>query len=390
MRTFIRRSYARPTFGVLAAAMLIAVAACGDDGGDAASPGESTAAGPLADVCPATVVVQTDWHPEAEHGAMYQLVGDGYEIDKGGLRITGPLMDGDTDTGVDIEIRAGGPAIGYQQVTAQMYTDSDITLGYVYTDEAIQNSAEQPTLAVLAPLDLSPAMIMWDPETLPDVKSIADLGAAGTTVLYFETGTYMQYLLGEGILSEDQVDGSYDGSPVRWVAEAGAVAQQGYATVEPYIYQNEVEGWGKPVEFELIHDTGYPTYASSVAILPDRKEELAPCLDQLVPIMQKAQVAYIEDPSTANALILEVIETYDNGWPYSEGVAEFTVEQMAKLQIVGNGHDDTLGNFELDRVQTMIDILDPIFAAENAPIVEGLTPEDVVTNEFIDSSIGLE
>nr|MDT0664299.1 hypothetical protein [Micromonospora sp. DSM 115978] len=320
----------------------------------------------------------------------YELVGDGYEINSGDLRVTGPLMDGDVDTGVDIEIRAGGPAIGYQTVTSQMYTDPSITLGYVFTDEAIQLSAEQPTLGVLAPLEINPQMIMWDPETLPDVEGIADLGEAGTTVLYFSTGTYMRYLLGEGILSEEQVDGSYDGAPVRWVAEAGAVAQQGYATAEPYIYENEIDGWGKPVAYELIHDLGYPNYPSAISILPDTKEELSPCLEQLVPIMQRSEIAFVDDPSGTVDLIIELVDTYNNGWVYSAEVAAFAAEQMAELGIVSNGPDATLGNFDVERVQTLIDILTPIFEADNAPVAEGLTPEDIFTNEFVDESIGLE
>jgi len=38
-------------------------------------------AGALADVCPATISIQTDWFPEAEHGAMYEMIGDDYTVD---------------------------------------------------------------------------------------------------------------------------------------------------------------------------------------------------------------------------------------------------------------------------------------------------------------------
>jgi hypothetical protein len=379
-------TFTRTTVGAFAAVAMLALVACGDDGDDAVN---ASGTGPLSDLCPSTVVVQTDWNPEAEHGGLYELVGDGYQVNKDGLRVTGPLMDGDVDTGVDIEVRAGGPAIGFQQVTAQMYTDSDITLGYVFSDEAIQNSAEQPTLAVLAPLEISPQMIMWDPGTLPNVQNIADLGAAGTTVLYFEGGTYMKYLLGQGVLKESQIDGSYDGYPARWVSEGGRIAQQGYATAEPYIYEFEVPEWRKPVKFQLIYDTGYPVYPSTISILPDRKDELAPCLEKLVPIMQRAEVAYLDDPAKANKLILELVNTYNNGWVYSQGVADFSAQQMADLDIVSNGPDSTLGNFDPTRIQKLIDILKPILAADNAPIADGLTPDDIVTNEFIDTSIGL-
>ncbi|MFT4987380.1 MAG: hypothetical protein ACI9BK_000147, partial [Acidimicrobiales bacterium] len=48
--------------------------------------------------------------------------------------------------------------------------------------------------------------------------------------------------------------------------------------------------------------------------------------------------------------------------------------------------DDTLGNFDLDRVTDIITAI-----SEQVPsvtVLEGLTAEDLVTNEFIDPSIG--
>ena len=35
----------------------------------------------LAGVCPDVVTIQTDWNPEAEHGWIYEMVGDDPEID---------------------------------------------------------------------------------------------------------------------------------------------------------------------------------------------------------------------------------------------------------------------------------------------------------------------
>ncbi len=385
---------------------LLALAACGsDDAGsdetsaepsvdatsEPATEGESSAAaGGLGDVCPATVTIQTDWNPEAEHGALYQMVGEGYTIDADLKTVTGPLVDSSgAETGIDIQVRAGGPAIGFQAPSAQLYQDTDITLAYVATDEAVSVAEDLPTLAVVAPLDINPQIIMWDPGTFPDVETIADIGATDTRVLYFQGAAYMEYLTGEGILKAEQVDGSYDGSPTTFVAENGGVAQQGFATAEPYIYKNEIAEWGKDVGFQLIHDTGYPIYAAPLAIRTDDLETLTPCLELLVPIVQQAQIDYVADPATANALILELVGEYNTGWVYSEGVAEFSVENQLELGIVGNGDDTTLGNFDLDRVQTVIDIAAPIFEAGGKVIPEGLAPEDLVTNEFIDETIGL-
>jgi hypothetical protein len=36
----------------------------------------------------------------------------------------------------------------------------------------------------------------------------------------------------------------------------------------------------------------------------------------------------------------------------------------------------------------LIDITEPIFAAQDKPLKEGIAPSDVVTNEFIDPGIG--
>ena len=103
----------------------------------------------LAGDCPDTVVIQLDWMPEAEHGFVYQMVGDGYEIDAGNAYVTGPLIDAEgNDTGVKIQIRSGGAAQNFTPVTPIMYADDDILLGFVYTDEAIQFSDEFPTVAI--------------------------------------------------------------------------------------------------------------------------------------------------------------------------------------------------------------------------------------------------
>ena len=81
------------------------------------------------------------------------------------------------DTGVKIEVRSGGPAIGFQSVTSQLYGDPNVLLGYVSTDEQISNSSTFPTKAVVAPFNINPQIIMWDPATYPNVKTIADLKA---------------------------------------------------------------------------------------------------------------------------------------------------------------------------------------------------------------------
>ena len=74
---------------------------------------------------------------------------------------------------------------------------------------------------------------------------------------------------------------------------------------------------------------------------------------------------------------------------YSQGVADYAVETIKNDGLVGNGPDDTLGNFDLDRVNDLIDQGDPRLRRRSAPPPkDGLTADDIVTNEFIDPSIG--
>ena len=65
------------------------------------------------------------------------------------------------------------------------------------------------------------------------------------------------------------------------------------------------------------------------------------------------------------------------------------MEQQLELGIVGNGDNATLGDFDLQRVQETIDIVVPIYSGQRRDVAADLTPEDLVTNQFIDSSIGL-
>jgi hypothetical protein len=104
------------------------------------------------------------------------MLGPDPKVDTERKRVTGPLLAGGKDTGVQLEVRTGGPSIGFEPVSSQMYKDTDITLGQVSTDEAIRFSAKHATLAVVAPTETSPFMIMWDPQAYPQFNTIADIG----------------------------------------------------------------------------------------------------------------------------------------------------------------------------------------------------------------------
>ncbi|MBF4572413.1 ABC transporter substrate-binding protein [Herbiconiux sp. VKM Ac-1786] len=377
----------------LVAVTALALSAC-SSGSSAEESGGSTPAAAVGDVdlsgvCPATVVIQTGWNPEAEHGHLYELLGPDPVIDTTAKSVSGPLYSAGEYTGVDVEIRAGGPATGFQPVSSLMYTDPDILLGYVSTDESIAQSAEMPTTAVFASHDISPLMIMWDPETYPDVTTVPELVESGAIIRYFADTAYMQYLTSAGVIPAEQTDASYDGTPANFVAADGKDAQQGYASAEPYIYENEVENWMKPVAYQLIDDLGFRPYQDPVVVRSADVTEQSECLKAIVPVLQQAEVDYFADPAEANALILDLAEQYDTGWVYSQGVADYAVKTMIEDGISGNGDNDTLGDFDEARVQDLMDKVIPVYTTQGVTPADGLTPADLVTNEFLDTTIGM-
>ena len=338
----------------------------------------------LKDVCPATVSIQTDWNPEAEHGFLYQLFGPNPEINADKKLVTGTLVSGGVDTGVKVEVRSGGPAIGFQTVTSQLYQDANLLLGFVYTDEAIQLSAKNPTKAIFSPFEKNPQAIMWDPATYPDVATIADLGKTGAKVRYFSGAAYMDYFTTEGILTKAQVDGNYDGSPALFVADQGKSASQIFGSAEPYIYQNEVKEWGKPVKYAYINDAGWNNYAESIATKPENLTKYADCFKKLVPIMQQAAIDYVKNPAATNTLVLELVTKYNNGWVYSQGVADYAVKTMLDDGLVANSPDGVFGTFDEARVADLIAKATPIYTKLGTAPKAGLTPTDIYTNEFLD------
>ncbi|MCT9079261.1 hypothetical protein [Streptomyces fulvoviolaceus] len=377
----------------LSASLLLAATGCG--------AGATTAAGSSADlkpapaaqrldkVCPATVVVQADWEPEAEHGPIYNLVGPGYTVDTDKKRVTGPLVLGGKDTGVKIQVRAGGSAVGYQTPASQMYIDQSITLGMVTTDSAIQSAGKQPVTAVAALMKKSPQVLMWDPETHPDWKTVADIGKSGAKVVYRDGEVFAPMLVAKGLIKKSQLDGSYDSAPSRFVADP-SIAQQGFATAEPYLYEHEVAAWKKPVKFQLLSDVGYTVYPEALSVRTGALKKLSPCLKKLVPVIQQSAADFAAAPDTAVTLIDDIVKQYGTSWVYSKGTGQYAAKEMVELGILGNEADGSIASFDKTRVTDSLKTFGPILTESGVKIPAGLSADDLVTNEFIDTEIGMK
>jgi hypothetical protein len=380
---------------ILVFAVVATLAACGGDDDTAASGtksesgsgsggGETAAADDLSGVCPSKLVLQTDWFPEAEYGAYYGLIGKDGQLDAGKGTYTGPLLD----TGIDLEIRAGGPFIGQETVQSLMYQDDSINLGLVHTDDAVRFSKQLPVVSVAAPLEHSPLALVWDPDK-HHFKSFEDIGKSGATILVFTKAVnYVPFLVKKGLVPESSFDDSFDGSYTRFVADPGIV-QQAFITETPYRLKNEIKEYGKDVDSLLISKSGYDPYLSSLSVRKDDLPDMRPCLKKLVPLVQQAQVDYMTSPDAANQVMVDVVTQLKTFWTESMDLLAYGNQQMREHDIVSNGPDHTLGNFDMTRVQQVIDDFHDVFGTKVDTASPDVKPDDIATNDFIDPGIGL-
>ena len=351
--------------------------------------GADSASRDLGAVCPSPLVVQTDWLPQSEHGALYHLVGDAYTVDAANHRVRGSMVLDGTYLGVELEVRSGGPAIGFASVPSHMHADDSIHLGHAYTHLQMRHWVDAPLISVVAPLEKSPAMIMWDPQTYPDVGSIADLGRQGITVNVFPGAVHARVFVAQGILSRGQLEHSYNGFPGRFVSAGGEIAQEGWATSDAYSFEHVHQQWGRPIAFQLLHDAGFEIYAQSIAVRPDDLETLRPCLEKVVPVIQQAVVSFAASPERANAIIVDAVGQFGGSrlfTTYSPELAAFSARAQRQYGVVGNGPDSIVGNFDADRLQRALNGLLRTDLASYSPA--DLRAEDLFTNEFIDESVG--
>lgn len=386
----------REVAGLLGTALVLAGAAAGCGSGDdgpattgaaAATPTSPTTSGSsaLAKVCPRKIAIQTDWYPEPEHGGLYALAGPNGEVDTKKGTYTGEIQG----TGIQLEIRAGGPYAGNQQVSSLLYQDPSLFAGFVNTDEAVALSGKLPTVGVFTLLNLSPSALMWDPSKY-DIKTLGDIAKTDAKVVYFEGTAFVDYLVGKGMLRKDQLDASYDGSPSRFVASRGSIVQEAFATSEPYKYENDLKAWNKPIAFKLVSESGYAPYPETIAVRKGTLAAKSACLKELVPLMQRASAEFARNPGPTNAAILREVEALKSSWTLSPGGVADSVAKMKQLGIIAEGADGTLGSMDPTRTRRMIDLLRPIYAKQRIKTVKsGLKPADIMTNRFLDPKIGL-
>lgn len=386
------------TTAMLAPALLLTACSGAGEGEVSSAAPAAPAAEPgsaldLAEVCPATVVMQQDWQPQAEHGAMYALVGSDYEIDAEGKSVRGTLVAQGVDTGVQIEVRPGGPNVGFQSVSDLMYLDTDILVGAVNTDQAITaQAAGRPVVAVTSQMTESPQIYMWDPASYPGAQDLADVLESGATLV--TSGLIIPSLLAsQGLVELDQVDPSYEGTPQRFVTDP-TIVQQGFGTNEPFVYEHELAQWGKPVGFQYLRELGYSIYPEPIVVREADVAAEADCLERLVPILQQAQVDYLTDEeitAATNALIVSAVEAYQTSWTYSAELAEYSVDtQLSDGLVFDDPTSGAFGTLDPARMAGIVEVFVPVLQTAGALEADAeIDAERLYTNQFIDPDVTL-
>lgn len=355
--------------------------------GSSASGG--TATGELSGICPSTVQIQNNWTPEAEQGAYYELAASGGTIDSGQKTYTAPLLDPSSGkpTGVNVELLAGGPATGYSNPEQLLYENQSILLGVDATDAQIKSYPKTPTIGVVTPMELYDNVFFWDPSK-HNFKGIGDIAASGATLLAYGThGALTMYLEAKGELKASQVDGAYKGSPADFVASGGSLISGGYATYEPYYYSHQLPAWNKPIAYQLLANTGYNPYSNTTFVTPDNEKKYSACLKKLVPMIQRAQIAYLQSPDRVNNLIVQLASAYKIGGGYNMAIAQYADQTMLADKIVANPPSGAFGSFDMARVDTLIGQLTSTKSAVGLPA--GFSASTLETNQFIDPSISM-
>ena len=361
---------AQKTMGALIVLSVGLLGACSDD---------KKAATPAADVCPAKLVIQTDWFPELEHGGTYQLIGTEGTISKDSVNYSGA---------VQAQYAVGGlkelviNTVNFDKSGSSILLDGEADMAYINMSDVIKDSAAVDMVAIAKTLDKDPQMVMWDPATY-DIQTPADIKTSGADVLHFPGTSYIDYMIASGFMDASQDSPTYDGSDSQFVSSNGGVIQQGFATNEVYKYENEInwkDGAPADVSFFTVADMGFDNYPAAITMMRDRVTELDACLKLLVPAMQQAWIDFLNDPKPVMNKMIEINQVHEGFWGLSEAQNDAGFALLESDGFATNSPDGSYCSFDAARVQGLYDVLKPIYDDQGVAIADSV--DGIFTNDY--------
>lgn len=341
--------------------------------------------------CPADIRIQTDDLPNVPWAFLYSLLGDDLRFRIAGRQVSGPLEIDGVDSGVRLTILSGDPADGVSANVA-LHEDPSLLLGAVDTDVALLDVKRYPTVGVFAPTARDTRIVYWNADVYPGVRNVEGLGDTltpdGTQLAPIHGDPADPFVLDQVaslILGAEQVVASEEDSSVAsYLAGGGIAAQIGDLLVDPYVIAQLPDA--APIGFQPVDEAGFPR-DRVLAAAPQTMVRYADCLRVLIPVFQQALVDYMADPEPTIALLARIASEY--------GIEDLDAdlltaahEVLVDRRIVSNGRDDTIGDLDFGRLRDLRADLATTWARLDRAFPD-VPVEQVVTNDFIDRSIGL-
>lgn len=265
------------------------------------------APGALAQSLP-KVVFLTNWLAQAEHGGFYQAVAEGTY----------------RKHGLDVEVRMGGPQVNVVQLL--LAGQADLVMGYdLQTIKLVEQNL--PVVTVGATFQKDPAVIIAH----PDVKSMADLNSRTLLIGQASETTFWPWLKAKYGFTDAQKR-PYAFSVQQFLVDRN-VAQQGYATSEPYSIE---KGGVNPTVF-LLADAGYPPYAQTIVTTQAFARDKPEVVRRFLQATAEGWKNYLDHPAPGNALIKK-----DNP-QMEDALLAFGLAKMREYALVTGGDARTLG-----------------------------------------------
>ena len=185
----------------------------------------------------------------------------------------------------------------------------------------------------VAPLEINPQIIYGTPRPTRTIETLADLGEEGVTINIFEGGTFAEVFVGRGHLAA-RARSTRPTTAARAGSSPRTAPSPSRASPRPSRTRTRTcsRTGASRSRYQTLHDAGFEVYSQTLSVRPDQLESWRPCLEQFVPIVQQAQVDFLNDPARANAIIIDAVAQYADFWEYDEGLAEYSVETQQRAR----------------------------------------------------------
>ena len=345
------------------------------------APPERFPDGPLSEVCPQRIVVQTGGLPNPAVGPLFALLPPEAAIDVATQTVAGPLVRPDgTVEDVVLEIRSGGPSVDFENPLALLDGDNDILLAQVSTAIALRDAAALPSIGVVTLTDRSHDAIIVDPMTYPEATTFAVVRSANIEVRHVTDEAFIEFLVATGELAAEQLVSGFDREPAAFVGANGAIAQQGDLLIDPLLFPSLAQ-WNRPVVALDAADVGWAVHDDSLVARPSDVDDRAECFGRLVPVIQAGIARYMDSPQSVDALMSAARTEFAPLARLTGELMDAGVGLGIERGVFGDGSNATVGDFDTERLDGFLPLLADAYGMDSVAV------DDLMTNEFIDPAL---